>query len=123
MQAAPPVDVLLLLLLSCSQEYQSQVERHFKATARPATSVSDINTWVKEATRGLIKELLPAGTPFHLVLTNALYFKGMWEHAFDAGVTRPHPFKLLTGKPVTVQMMDCKFKRQPGGWGRVCCTM
>jgi len=41
-----------------------------------ADSVDVINAWAADATKGLINEAIPPGTPFDLVLTNAVYFKG-----------------------------------------------
>ena len=49
-----------------------------------------INDWTAEATNGLVKDLIPPGVikPLtRLVLTNAIYFKGLWENEFDAALT------------------------------------
>ena len=35
-----------------------------------------------------------------LVLTNAIYFKGVWKHAFLEGATSPAPFNLWTGREI-----------------------
>ncbi|KAF8405091.1 hypothetical protein HHK36_009989 [Tetracentron sinense] len=43
----------------------------------------EVNTWAENATNGLIKDLLPPGclhSDTTLVLANALYFKGTWNH-------------------------------------------
>ena len=51
---------------------------------------SRINAWVSEQTQKHIPELLPAGSvtsDTRLVLTNALYFQGDWQQAFDADAT------------------------------------
>ena len=60
-----------------------------------------INAWVEEQTRDKIKDLIPEGvlTPdTRLVLTNAIYFKGKWKHAFPEAATRNDEFTLSTGK-------------------------
>jgi len=67
-----------------------------------------INRWIESQTNQRIKDLLPPGAinaGTSLVLTNAIYFKGDWTHAFDpkqtstavrvrppcAGLGRPKP--------------------------------
>ena len=54
-----------------------------------------INTWVEKQTKDKIKDLLPKGaiTPdTRLVLTNAVYFKGMWAEAFKKENTQEEDF-------------------------------
>lgn len=46
-----------------------------QAEAQQAESVDVINEWAARVTKGLIKLAVPPGTPFDLVLTNAVYFK------------------------------------------------
>jgi serpin B len=56
-----------------------------------------INAWVEKETRDKIKELLKPGiltAQTRLVLTNAIYFKGQWETAFDKKETQEAPFTL-----------------------------
>jgi len=67
-----------------------------------------INRWISEKTAEKIPELLPEGLltdQVRLVLTNAVYFKGDWELAFDAGDTRPAPFAVSADKTVEAQLM------------------
>jgi serpin B len=62
-----------------------------------------INTWVEQQTQDRIKELLPEGVlapSTRLVLTNAIYFKGVWKHAFLEGATRKETFILSTGREI-----------------------
>lgn len=66
-----------------------------------------INTWVADKTNQKILNLIPAGVltaQTRLVLTNAVYFKGTWAHAFKKESTKTEPFKTATGS-VTVPMM------------------
>lgn len=45
-----------------------------------------INDWVSNTTKGHIRDLIPAGgidESSDLVLTNAVYFKGLWQNRFD----------------------------------------
>jgi serine protease inhibitor len=46
-----------------------------QAEAQQAESVDVINAWAERVTKGLIKMAVPPGTPFDMVLTNAVYFK------------------------------------------------
>jgi serine protease inhibitor len=66
--------------------------RHATETARRT-----INTWVEKQTQDKIRDLLQEGTlqpDTVLVLTNAIYFKGAWMHAFREGETQPAEFAL-----------------------------
>ena len=68
-----------------------------------------INAWVEEQTRDKIKDLLK---PEHvtpntvLVLTNAIYFKALWDMPFPAKSTHPDDFQPTTGARVRVDMMN-----------------
>ena len=58
-------------------------------------SREEINKWVAEKTNQKIKDLLPKGTVNALtrfVLTNAIYFKSNWKHAFDEKSTSQRSF-------------------------------
>ena len=73
--------------------------------AKPET-VTHINTWVKEQTRGLIPTVLeepPARGG--LVAVNALYFKDRWKTPFDPAATRDRPFHVSVDKTLDVPMM------------------
>ena len=68
-----------------------------------------INDWVSEQTENKINDLIPEGAinPLTtLVLTNAIYFKASWEHAFLEDLTKDDTFTLLNGTQVTVPMMS-----------------
>ena len=68
-----------------------------------------INAWVEKQTRDKIKDLLQPGvltTQTRLVLTNAIYFKGLWGEAFKKDATRDEPFHLGGGKDVQAPMMN-----------------
>ncbi|XP_055456130.1 serpin B10 [Psammomys obesus] len=72
---------------------------------------TEINSWVGSQTGGKISNLLPDDSVDHMtkmVLVNALYFKGTWEHQFSVQNTTERPFRInkTTSKPV--QMMSMK---------------
>lgn len=68
----------------------------------------EINGWVEQKTNGKIVGLLPDGAigrSTRLVLANAVYFKGKWEHPFDDGRTAPRPFYLTADQKVPAIIM------------------
>lgn len=69
-----------------------------QAQVQVANSVDDVNAWVKDVTQGLIPNLLSPGTPFDVVLTNALYFKGKWLYRFKETDTEPRTFTTAKGE-------------------------
>lgn len=59
--------------------------------AQPDEAIKTINAWVSGKTREKIKELVKRdfiNDDTRLVLTNAIYFKGRWERAFEDAETR-----------------------------------
>jgi len=74
----------------------------------PKGAAGIINAWVSDQTHGKIKELIPAeaiNKYTRLILANAVYFKGDWEHAFDVNGTHPAAFDVSPTQTSTVQMM------------------
>lgn len=94
--------------------YVNDVKAHYNAELTPLDFVNQpeeargtINQSVEKATNGKIKDILPSGsiTPMsRLVLTNAIYFKAPWHHAFNTGATKQEDFKTADGV-VKVDMM------------------
>ncbi|KAJ8709123.1 hypothetical protein PYW07_008949 [Mythimna separata] len=61
----------------------------------PGTSANVINGWVSNNTKGLITNIIDQGsiTPeTQLIVTNALYFKGIWQHEFEPKLTHASCF-------------------------------
>lgn len=76
--------------------------------AQPEAARGQINAWIAEATRGLVPELLSAGSissDTGSVLTSAIHFKSPWDAPFDLAQTRPRPFTLADGSVVQVPTM------------------
>jgi serine protease inhibitor len=92
-------------------DFQSIAQRRYGAGLEsldfrraPEKARATINTWVEQQTDDRIKELLPEGvlTPStRLVLTNAIYFKGVWKHAFLESATRKEKFILSAGQEIS----------------------
>ena len=68
-----------------------------------------INRWVEQQTHDRISNLMPEGSIMpetRLVLTNAIYFLGGWEHTFDDRHTRDAAFHLPDGRRIEVPTMQ-----------------
>ncbi len=68
-----------------------------------------INTWIEEQTKDKIKDMIKPemlSDLTKLVLTNAIYFKGLWEKQFDPKDTYEADFETNTLQTVTVDMMN-----------------
>jgi len=81
-------------------------EVDFKEATEAARGI--INQWVEKETHDKIKELLKPGVlneMTRMVLTNAIYFKGLWESQFKEERTKPLPFTLLNNEKTEVPMM------------------
>ncbi len=107
--------------LWCRQDYPLEstfvrLARHYYgATVRPVDFEHrpegvrrEINQWVATATRNRIADLIAPGgvaATTRLVVGNAVYFKGKWQHPFDPGDTLPGPFTLRPDESVDVPMM------------------
>ncbi|NPV84326.1 MAG: serpin family protein [Candidatus Aminicenantes bacterium] len=96
-------------------EYFQAVEKYYGGRVTNLDFVGDtensrliINRWVEEQTSNRIKDLIPQGviTPLtRLVLTNAIYFKGLWEKQFPKKATAEADFRVSADKTVKVPMM------------------
>jgi len=76
---------------------------------KPVEAAELINSWVENQTNGLIKDLiLPSYiTPLTaLILTNAIYFKGIWEVQFDIENTTDRDFEDSFGNISQVPTMQ-----------------
>jgi serpin B len=91
------------------------LQKDFGAGLQPVNFATDsegarqtINAWVEQETEGKIQDLLAQGSlgsDVRLVLTNAIYFLGQWQHQFQGGDTRDDVFHLLGGQDVAVPTM------------------
>jgi len=71
-------------------------------------TVSLINGWVEDKTRGMIAELLRPGDispASKLAVLNTMYFASQWESKFRRSLTAPRPFHLPGAEPVSVPTM------------------
>lgn len=106
--------------LPLNPAFKETVQNRYGAAARAADFLNqaentrvEINAWVKDETKGKIKEIIPVGAldqHSKLVLANALYFKGAWQKKFDVSDTAQGNFYLLNGETVSIPMMTTKKK-------------
>lgn len=98
------------------EDYTSRVEKYYSGKAANLDFVKEteksrqtINSFIGEQTNNKIKDLIPTGflnSMTRLVLTNAIYFKGIWEWEFDKSDTREEDFKVTPDNIVKTQMMN-----------------
>jgi serpin B len=98
-------------------DFLTLIARNYGAGVRLVDFTSDanreaarrtINDWVSQQTNDKIKELLPQGmlkALTRLILVNAIYFKGEWQHPFENGTTDA-PFILPDGQLVNLPTMS-----------------
>ncbi len=77
--------------------------------SNPTEAAAIINQWVENQTNGLIKDLITADaiSPLTaLILTNAIYFKGIWKNQFDPVNTTNRTFEISAGTSVETPTMS-----------------
>lgn len=71
-------------------------------------TVELINTWVEENTGGKIEDML-SPSDIHpatlMILSNAIYFKGLWKTQFDSELTIDREFTLASNESIHVPTM------------------
>jgi serpin B len=97
-------------------DFRKRIEVNYKGglydvdfRAAPEEARRTVNAWVEEQTKTKIRDLLK---PEHitpdtlLILTNAIYFKALWESPFRKEDTRSEPFHLAAKEEKPVEMMN-----------------
>jgi serpin B len=90
-----------------SNYYLGQI-KNLDFVNNPVGASSSINNWISKYTSNKIKDMTNPNMFNELtraVLTNAIYFKGKWEHKFDRRDTQPKDFTLESGEKIKVPMM------------------
>lgn len=97
--------------------FMKETNQHYKAEADTLDFQGDtegsrkrINDWVESQTANKIKDLMPQGSIDPLtamVLVNAIYFKGNWDHKFNSERTK-EKFHVTPVESVDVDMMHMK---------------
>ena len=101
-------------------DYFTLINKTYFAEVRNLDFVADseasrvtINTWVSDKTKNRIKDLLPVGSIksiTHLVVTDAVYFKGKWKVPFIKTFTKLDDFWLTPDQSIKTDMMTLEGK-------------
>ena len=97
-------------------EYVKIVTNDYAATSQNVDFVSNhgvqtINQWVKENTNGKIEKIFEDNSTGPLTLmaaTNTVYFNGLWEDPFPAGMTYERKFFVTPDNVEMIDMMKLK---------------
>jgi len=96
-------------------EYISILKSYYVAEAneldfsKNVEAAETINAWIEQQTNYKIKDMIDSGALSdltRLVLTNAIYFKGLWENQFDPEDTFETDFKTTSDETVKANMMS-----------------
>lgn len=96
------------------QDYRAPLEEIDFSNS--AAAAAHINDWCSAQTAGHIDDILAPSDlsgDTAMVLANAIYFKGKWEHGFDADLTGDAAFTLLDGQQVQVPTMNLESTSLP----------
>lgn len=97
------------------QEYLDLLQNFYLAEAneldfaKNVEAAETINDWIEEQTHDKIKDMIQPdmlSDLTKLVLTNAIYFKGLWDIPFDPDKTYEADFELESNEKVEVNMMS-----------------
>ncbi|XP_063724342.1 serpin B11-like [Symsagittifera roscoffensis] len=93
-------------------EFKRTIEKKFKAEAHHANfdsrteAAETMNTWLKRATRGRIREIVhETQSDSLLYVCNTVYMKSQWEMEFPKKMTKQGTFN-ASGKTVSVMYMN-----------------
>jgi serpin B len=105
--------------LPVHQSFLDMVRETFDAEAKAspfdASTITQVNDWVRANTRDRIPTILDQIDPTDVMfLVNAIYFRGSWRDGFDRTRTVDAPFHALDGTTQTVKMM-----RREQGQGKI----
>ena len=93
-----------------TQEYIDLVKEKYDAPATtvPGADLAEaVNSWVSDATDGLIKNLTNDMSSVDLALVNALYLRAGWVDSFPEGLTVAEDFTTIDSETVTKSYL-CK---------------
>jgi serpin B len=104
------------------QQYVDIIENYYGGESsevdfsNPDKASGIINSWVENQTNNLIKDLVKPSainpTLTMLILTNAIYFKAMWQIQFDEINTTDRDFEINNGNSIEVPTMSLIGKQQ-----------
>ena len=85
----------------------------------PALLCKEINDWVNERTKGMIKAIVSPDDVggATLAFLNAVWFKDKWREAFDTSLTRENTFWVRPNERIEVPFMNQKMYLHYGDFG------
>ena len=94
-------------------EYVDTLSKYYLAVSDtisdPQLGAKRINSWAHENTNGKISNIISQDTladpNLRMILTNAVYFKGLWEEPFEKLSTKDRDFWTSSTKSITVPTM------------------
>lgn len=101
-------------LHALQQSFNAQAVRvNFKRARKRKKAVQKINEWVARQTKDKIQELVPpksVSRNTRLIISNALYFNGLWQTKFDEKNSKSGKFFSAAGKQnATYMQVKSKF--------------
>uniref|UniRef100_A0A672J0S3 Serpin family A member 4 n=1 Tax=Salarias fasciatus TaxID=181472 RepID=A0A672J0S3_SALFA len=95
-----------------SQQFVADIKQHYVGElhnvdfANPKEAVAQMNKLIASKTHDKIKDMVKDLDPGTImVLLNYVYFRGQWEHLFDANLTSKEDFHVDESTTVQVDMM------------------
>jgi serpin B len=98
------------------EDYISRVKKYYGGKAANLDFIGEteksrqtINNFIAEQTNNKIKDLIPRdflNEMIRLILTNTIYFKGIWQWEFDTADTHDEDFKITPTNIIKTQMMN-----------------
>lgn len=92
-----------------SKNFKNIATEYYNADVKTVdnkNAVGEINSWVKDKTKGKIPQIIDNADNFWAMLINAIYFKGAWENEFSTSLTKPDEFTNADGTKTQTDFMN-----------------
>ncbi len=92
-----------------SKNFKNIATEYYNADVKTVdnkNAVGEINSWVKDKTKGKIPQIIDNADNFWAMLINAVYFKGAWENEFSTSLTKPDEFTNADGTKTQTDFMN-----------------
>lgn len=92
-----------------SKNFKNIATEYYNADVKTVdnkNAVGEINSLVKDKTKGKIPQIIDNADNFWAMLINAIYFKGAWENEFSTSLTKPDEFTNADGTKTQTDFMN-----------------
>ena len=99
----------------------SLICNNYKTEFSELESVAQVNNWINKKTNGKIPSVLPHDykiTNVNLMLVNAIYFKGSWEHKFEEKTIKREFKILIIQKFKLIQYINYSKRKIRSNWSK-----